>query len=294
MSSSLSLMMVMLFYCFAVATGLYQTHNRHQQIPTMPLLEELDEDIDNMDMDLAEFDPSLRTPLAPKLEKTVVRSQDQDDHREKLFPDHDDDDEMELDAVAQGGPLPEDVKETLKSLQILYPCYFDKNRSKKQGRRVSSSLAVANPLAQTVLDACKALHLVCIHEADKTHSQDWGNPGRVRVLIKDNGSPASVLVDNKRHLLVQVAKYMKLHETTLEEVKKTVVDQSLKKVQPQIIPVPAGLKMNTMVPLHSPLNLASDPMFKQLYEEQPQSQPQLPQQAPKIPKQKNKFMHVRR
>ena len=42
----------------------------------MPRLEEIDDlnDIDDLDMDLAELDPSLRTPIAPKITPTVVRS----------------------------------------------------------------------------------------------------------------------------------------------------------------------------------------------------------------------------
>ena len=42
-----------------------------------PTLEEVSDDIDNMDMDIAEFDPSLNTPIAPlRQAPTVIRSQD--------------------------------------------------------------------------------------------------------------------------------------------------------------------------------------------------------------------------
>lgn len=265
----------------------------------MPLLEEVSdaEDIDNLDMDLAEFDPSLSTPLAPKLEKTIVRSQDLEEEeearkREKLFPTDDDFNDDAFTAASATKPLPDDVQETLRTLQILYPCYFDKNRSRQEGRRVSKELAVENPLAQTVQEACNALHLITMHEATKTHPQDWGNPGRIRVLIKEDGKPTSVLVDNKRHLMNQVAKYLKSHETTLEVSKKTVLVPELRKITPQEIPVPKGLKINKIVPLHSPLQLNTDPMFKSIYEPQPETAP-VPQ-VPKVPKQKNKFMHVRR
>lgn len=259
----------------------------------MPLLEEISdgEDIDNMDMDLAEFDPTLRTAFAPKLEKTVVRSQDQQE--ERLFPNSAQDEDDLDDDVFEGKAIPEEVQETLKTLQILYPCYFDKNRSRKQGRRVSLELSVQNPVAQTIVDACASLHLVCMQEAVKTHPQDWGNPGRVRVLLKDGGKPVSVLADKKRHLLVQVAKYLKAHQTTPELVKKTLVDPSLKHIQPKEVPVPKGLKMNTLVPLHSPLMQGTDPMSKGLYEAQPEAVVP-PPTAPKALKQKNKFMHVRR
>ena len=41
----------------------------------MPRLEEIDDfnDIDDLDMELAELDPSLRTPIAPKITPKVVR-----------------------------------------------------------------------------------------------------------------------------------------------------------------------------------------------------------------------------
>jgi signal recognition particle subunit SRP19 len=259
----------------------------------MPLLEEVSdaEDIDNMDMDLAEFDPNLRTPFAPKLEKTIVRSQDleEQEQKQKILPDREvRDDLMDLD-MNRG--IPSELLETVKTLQVLYPCYFDKNRSRQQGRRISKELAVENPLAQTIVEACASLHLICTIEPSKTHPQDWGNPGRVRVLIKEDGKPQSVFADNKRHLMNQVAKYLQSHPTTLESVKKPVGVPELKNVEPQLVPKPKNLKMNTIVPLYSTLTMAADPGAKSLYE----PEPEVPQvQAPKVPKQKNKFMHVRR
>ena len=47
-----------------------------------------------------------------------------------------------------------------------------------------------NPLATTISDACRRLGLPVFLELDKTHPQDFGNPGRVKVLFKavfDNG-----------------------------------------------------------------------------------------------------------
>ncbi|OAA67272.1 signal recognition particle protein Sec65 [Niveomyces insectorum RCEF 264] len=62
----------------------------------------------------------------------------------------------------------------------LYPVYFDRDRSRAEGRRVRRALAVANPLARDIVAACAALGLRTVFEPTKTHPKDWANPGRVR------------------------------------------------------------------------------------------------------------------
>ncbi len=268
----------------------------------MPLLEEISdaEDIDNMDMDLAEFDPNLKTPFAPKLEKKIVRSQDSEERQEPpLFPSMGD---MPLDGLDDDGGIrfenqkkfSEEEMEQLKTLQLIYPCYFDINRSHKQGRRVSKELAVSNPLAKTIADACVSLHLICIYEPEKTHPQDWGNPGRIRVALKHDGKPESILANNKRHLLNQIAKFMKNHETTLETIKSLPKPQDFgSNYEPKEIPRVKGFKMNTMVPVFSRFTLGH-PMTQSIYTEKlPQPTETSPAaNTPKAPK--NKFIKVRR
>ena len=78
-------------------------------------------------------------------------------------------------------------RENTKSWQCLYPIYFDARRSRAEGRRVSSEHAVENPLAREIADAVWGLKLQVAIEPDKTHPKDWANPGRVRVLVKENG-----------------------------------------------------------------------------------------------------------
>ncbi|CCH45316.1 Signal recognition particle subunit [Wickerhamomyces ciferrii] len=266
----------------------------------MPLLEEISdaEDIDNMDMDLAEFDPSLRTPLAPKLEKKVVRSQDSEPQEPSLFPnfgnqgsldDIDDDAGIRFENQKQ---FNDEELAQLKTLQLIYPCYFDKNRSHKEGRRVSKELAVENPLAKTIADACVSLHLVAVYEPEKTHPQDFGNPGRIRVALKHEGKPESILVNNKRHLFNQIAKYLKQHETTLQTIKSLPKPQEMAGFEPKEIPRVKGFKMNTIVPAFSRYTLGH-PMTNSIYTEAP-PQP-VEDVKPVMPKQpKQKFMHVRR
>lgn len=270
----------------------------------MPLLEEISdaEDIDNMDMDLAEFDPNLKTPFAPKLEKKIVRSQDSEEQQQgpSLFPTMGDSPLEDL--KGDGGirfenqkQFNEEEMEQLKSLQLIYPCYFDKNRSHKEGRRVSKDLAISNPIAKTIADACVSLHLICVYEPEKTHPQDWGNPGRIRVALKHDGKPESILVNNKRHLLTQIAKYLKNHETSLDTIKSLPKPQDFGNFEQKEIPKVKGFKMNTIVPVFSRFTLGH-PITQSIYTEKP---PQASENtaaaaaaAPKAPK--NKFIHVRR
>lgn len=86
----------------------------------------------------------------------------------------------------------------IKKYQCLYPLYFDANRSRAQGRRVGKKLAVRNPLAREIVDAVQLLGLDTVFEPGKTHPKDWSNPGRVRVLVKENGSARNRAVQNSR------------------------------------------------------------------------------------------------
>lgn len=76
-----------------------------------------------------------------------------------------------------------------KDFQCLYPVYFDKNRSRAQGRRVGKENAVENPLAREIVMACGRLRLETLFEPTKLHPKDWGNPGRVKVKLKGSNNP---------------------------------------------------------------------------------------------------------
>lgn len=82
-------------------------------------------------------------------------------------------------------PQPQPPQEIPKHFHCLYAVYFDKTRTRTEGRQVSSKLAVENPLARDILDACQQLGLRVGFEPEKLHPKDWANPGRVRVLLKD-------------------------------------------------------------------------------------------------------------
>jgi signal recognition particle subunit SRP19 len=54
-----------------------------------------------------------------------------------------------------------------KDFQCIYPVYFDKTRSRNEGRRVGIEQAV-----------------------EKIHPKDWANPGRVKIKVKGGRNPA--------------------------------------------------------------------------------------------------------
>lgn len=84
-------------------------------------------------------------------------------------------------------PTTDDSK--YKDFQCLYPIYFDKNRSRADGRRVGLEMAVENPLARDIVTACGRLRLETLFEPAKCHPRDWANPGRVKVRVKGANNP---------------------------------------------------------------------------------------------------------
>ncbi|VEU19417.1 DEKNAAC100372 [Brettanomyces naardenensis] len=236
----------------------------------MPQIEDITDadDIDDLDMDIAQFDPNLITPVAPLYEEKKEqeeepagprRARPEDPALEVLrqkqadLPEHipGEEDFKSMEAFT------EEEREQLATMQVLYPCYFDSNRSVKEGRRAPLEKCVENPLAKTVLDACKILSLPSFLEFDKSHPQDFGNPGRVRVALKYEGKPTTEKIKSKRQLLDLVADYMVKHPTTLASVKQAPGPPELTRssYKPLEVPKVEGFKMNTIVPLHSALTM---------------------------------------
>ena len=75
-----------------------------------------------------------------------------------------------------------------KDFQCIYPVYFDVNRSRAEGRRVGLELAVENPMAREIVNACAKLRLETLFEPSKLHPKDWANPGRVKIKLKGGGN----------------------------------------------------------------------------------------------------------
>jgi len=141
-------------------------------------------------------------------------------------------------------------KVDFKDWHIVYPVYFDQDRSHRQGRRVGRHIAVANPLAHTIVEGCKELGIGCVFEPTKTHPQDWSNPGRARIPQSQVHGP---MIKNKRHLLILLADYLARHPTTAQTpfTLKFPGLQAPSEPPPQI-PFPRGKKYVEHVPLHSP------------------------------------------
>ncbi|KAI0010646.1 signal recognition particle, SRP19 subunit [Xylariaceae sp. FL0662B] len=146
----------------------------------------------------------------------------------------------------------------IRGHQMLYPIYFDASRSRAEGRRVARSLAVSNPLAREIANACAALRLQPVFEAHKTHPGDWANPGRVRVRVQlHKSSPSEKAVRNKHHLYILVARHLRAHPTTEDsDALRRVRMPGLGGVPEDGTPwprpaVPRGWKMGELLPAYS-------------------------------------------
>ncbi|KIW05036.1 uncharacterized protein PV09_04192 [Verruconis gallopava] len=143
---------------------------------------------------------------------------------------------------------------TAKRWVCLYPVYFDANKTRQEGRRVGSQLAVKNPLARTIADAVAQAGLRVYFDAGKTHPKDWSNPGRVKAELRDqDGNLKRPNIKNKHHLYILVAKYLQAHPTTPETpFKLPIRGMPLPEEPPPPPSAPRGWKLNTILPLHSP------------------------------------------
>ncbi|EAQ86937.1 hypothetical protein CHGG_08190 [Chaetomium globosum CBS 148.51] len=145
-----------------------------------------------------------------------------------------------------------------KAYQCLYPVYFDATRTRAEGRRVSRSLAVANPLAIDIVQACAGLRLQTVLEAGKIHPKDWANPGRVKVNLRQQQQPATI--KNKHHLYTLVAQHLLANPTT-DSSRSLRMEVRGAPMPPQAQEpgaawprpaVPRGWKMGELLPYYSP------------------------------------------
>lgn len=178
--------------------------------------------------------------------------------------DFDDPSDEDIDAVDEpvrsGGleaSLTAEQRRELRKMQMVYPCYFDKNRSRENGRRLPLDQCVENPLAYTIFKACKVLKIVAVLDAEKTHPQDWGNPGRVRIGCKWEGTATHSMFKSKKQMLYAIAVYLQENPTTLANVKDLpgAPEYMEGEYKSQEVPKVLGFKMNTIVPLHSTMTM---------------------------------------
>lgn len=139
-----------------------------------------------------------------------------------------------------------------KAWSCLYPVYFDSTKSIKQGRRVSTQLAIKNPLAKAIADACKTVGFSVVFEPQKCHPCDWSNPGRVRVQFKDeSGLPTHRVINTRSRLYEAVADYLATHPTRGSDPSKVPIP-GIDPSQSKRAVIPKGMKINDILPLHSP------------------------------------------
>lgn len=135
--------------------------------------------------------------------------------------------------------------------QCIYPVYFDKQRTRSQGRMVSKDLAVANPLARHIMTACSRLGLETLLEPTKCHPKDWANPGRVKVKLREGRNPS---IKNKHHLYILISQYLLANPTTTSSAGAIVVSSLPPPDPSKEYPTPAiprGWKMGTILPYYS-------------------------------------------
>ncbi len=53
---------------------------------------------------------------------------------------------------------------------------------------MGKELAVENPMAREIVNACARLRLETLFEPSKIHPKDWANPGRVKIKLKGGGN----------------------------------------------------------------------------------------------------------
>lgn len=151
--------------------------------------------------------------------------------------------------------------------QCIYPIYFDKLRSRRQGRLVAMKLAVENPMAREIVNVCCQLGLETSFEPNKCHPRDWANPGRVKVKLRGGNNPN---IKNKHHLYILISHHLIANPTTTVTAKSwldpgmPVPDPSKEYPTPAI---PKGWKMSRILPYFSPAlsdGGVNEDMFKQM------------------------------
>ncbi|KAF8700041.1 Signal recognition particle, partial [Rhizoctonia solani] len=103
--------------------------------------------------------------------------------------------------------------EKYKRWTSLYPIYFDAKRPYGQGqRRLAREKSIWWPQSRDIEVAARVLGIPTLHEPMKRHPQDWENPGRVKVLWKENGQVLNQKFNSKKRLLEAIALQIQAHK----------------------------------------------------------------------------------
>ncbi|KAK2070970.1 hypothetical protein P8C59_005428 [Phyllachora maydis] len=253
-------------------------------MPSHPRVEEVeDSDVDMSDPsegDIDDFADSeiLRRVQVPPSTTTTTTTSSSSSHRADAGPR-----QHSLNPPLGSTPAPASDASQYADFQCLYPVYFDASRTRAAGRRVAKALAVSDPLATEIMNACRALGLPTVLEPTKQHPQDWANPGRVRVGLKRaaatrrRGAGGGTDVRNKHHLYTMVAAHLQAHPTAEDSaslrfrIPGVPPPPALEPGKPWPKPaVPRGWTMGRLLPYYSPAMTGggvSENLFKDMMKE---------------------------
>ncbi|KAK6497410.1 signal recognition particle subunit [Arthrobotrys musiformis] len=239
-----------------------------------PRIEEVadedDIDIDNMDFDPADYDPRapiIRPADIPSTASSAAALRRPPPQQQQPLPSQP---ELGLSAGFNQTKYinKSDMEGKFRKYQCVYPLYFDAAKSKAEGRRVGKKNAIPNPLAREIVAALNSQGFQTIFEPTKSHPKDWANPGRVRVLLKEDGEPVHPTIKTKRQMFDVVAQWLQDHPTLPESPLLLRFHGMPHPDKPPPPPaVPKGWKINEILPLHSPAlsgGGVSDNIFKEM------------------------------
>ena len=83
---------------------------------------------------------------------------------------------------------------------MIWPVYFDRRASRKQGRRLPKDQAVPNPRLDELYRAAKKLDYILEKEENKAYSGRWWR-GEGRILITSDQSKTEILHEIAGQLL---------------------------------------------------------------------------------------------
>jgi len=105
-----------------------------------------------------------------------------------------------------------------KRYYVLYPEYFDKRLSRREGRKVPRNKAVEECSLGKIAYACKHLNFEYTIEKDKKYSRNWWN-SEGRILVSPNSAK------NKTELIRRVANIARRLKRVEKKAKSTKTKQ---------------------------------------------------------------------
>ncbi len=76
---------------------------------------------------------------------------------------------------------------------VIWPAYLDATRSRHQGRRVASDLAVPDPTVDEIAQAVQQVGYDAVIEREKTYPREYEPRGRVIVKDADDATKSDLL-----------------------------------------------------------------------------------------------------